>query len=310
MNAVNLAQRNKHERRHAENDLEKVVRDCIDQMHWLHGNNNQRLQQKVAVVFAIVIRSAGYDIPYNIDIRNVDDLSCILIASISDWYYRTAHNGSLDSEMTDQATTEENLDSNMTNQAIPTEILTTSSSLKSKVKPPKAPSVSIKRVCINLITHLSLLGGRPANCNKFNTHNKVSFHDFMGRLSKARIQSHLQYPERLGFLTDEQMKNGKWLSQIATGMETLDLERTAWCVVDENSYKMLSCGENERIFLDTRKFNNFNPAIPTLLPCPLMLIKRHNILRNRVISTEGPRYGSNIWGLQWTLTVLTNHLAF
>jgi hypothetical protein len=31
-----------------------------------------------------------------------------------------------------------------------------------------------------------------------------------------------------------------------------------------------------------------------------LLIKRHNVLRRVVNSTEGPGYGPNIWVLQWT----------
>jgi hypothetical protein len=137
----------------------------------------------------------------------------------------------------------------MTDQAILSENLATSPSFNCKIKPPKAPPVPVKRICINVITHLSLLGGRPANSNKFHTHNQTSLDGFMDRLARARSQSHSEYPERLGFLTDQQMKQGKWLYQMARNMETLDLERLAWRLVDENSYKTLSSEEDEHIFL-------------------------------------------------------------
>jgi hypothetical protein len=140
-------------------------------------------------------------------------------------------------------------DSDMTDQATITMSFATSSSLNRNIKPPKAPSAPVKRICVNIITHLSLLGGKPANSNRFYTHDRAGFDEFMDRLLKARLQSRSRYPERLGFLTDQQMKLGKWLYQIATSMETLDSERTAWRVVDESSYKTLSFGENEQIFL-------------------------------------------------------------
>jgi hypothetical protein len=193
------------------------------------------LKRNVAVVFKTILKSIGCEIFTTIDARSVDDLSCIMVAATSDWYYRTAPDRMQDSDMTDQATI--------------TKSFTTSSSLNCNIKPPKAPYAPVKRICVNVITHLNLLGGKPANSNKFYTHDRVGFDEFMDRLLEARLQGRSQYPERLGFLTDQQMKLGKWLYQIATSMETLDSERIAWRVVDENSYKTLSYGENGQIFL-------------------------------------------------------------
>jgi hypothetical protein len=234
MEVVDLAQRGK-ERRNAENEYERIVLDCTDQVRWLQSKTNENLKRKVAVVFKTILKSIGCEIFAAIDARTVDDLSCILVAATSDWYYRTAPDRMQDSDMTDQATI--------------TMSFATSSSLNRNIKPPKAPSAPVKRICVNIITHLSLLGGKPANSNRFYTHDRAGFDEFMDRLLKARLQSRSRYPERLGFLTDQQMKLGKWLYQIATSMETLDSERTAWRVVDESSYKTLSFGENEQIFL-------------------------------------------------------------
>lgn len=249
MAAVTLAQRKNNERRNAENGYEKVVCDCIDQIQWLNNNKTQHLQVKVAAAFRNILKSTGYEIPNAINLKAVDDLSCILVASTLDWYYKTAPNASSDTDMTDQAASDAISDSDVADQATPTENLATPSSLKCNVKPPKAPAVPIKRICVDVITHLSLLGGRPANVSKFYTHDHASFDGFMDRLSKARGQNRTQYPERLGFLSDQQMESGKWLYQVATGMETLNLERNAWRLVDEKSYKTLSCAENEHIFL-------------------------------------------------------------
>jgi hypothetical protein len=53
MEAVTLAQRNNKERRNAINEHEKVVRDCIDQIHWLNNKKNSHLQNKVAATFRV-----------------------------------------------------------------------------------------------------------------------------------------------------------------------------------------------------------------------------------------------------------------
>lgn len=292
MAAVRLAQHNNEERRNAENEYEKVIRDCIDQYHWLHDKNN-RLQDKVAGTFRNILKSTGYDIPKAINPKAVDDLSCILVASTSDWYYKTAPGITLNVDMTDQATPDDTLDTDMTDQAASTEDLATPSSLEYNFKPPEAPSVPIKRICVNVITHLSLLGGRPANVSRFYTHDYASFDGFMNRLSKARGQSRAQYPERLGFLTDQQMELGKWLYQMATGMETLDLERNAWRLVDEKSYDTLSCAENEQIFLIHVSLIFSNGSSPLHSQALRCLSKCTIQSQEAVVSTEGPRNVSN-----------------
>jgi hypothetical protein len=83
MEVVDLAQRGK-ERRNAENEYERIVLDCTDQVRWLQSKTNENLKRKVAVVFKTILKSIGCEIFAAIDARTVDDLSCILVAATSD----------------------------------------------------------------------------------------------------------------------------------------------------------------------------------------------------------------------------------
>jgi hypothetical protein len=242
MTSVNLAQNDENATRQAQNNKERIMRDCIDQIHCL--NKTWHLEDKVKATLSKILKTSHYNCCSAINKRKCDDLCGVLYAIVSDDHYKNVHDGILDSDMIDQATLTENL--------------ATSSSLRCNVKPPKAPSLPLKRICANVITHLSLLGGRPASASRFYTHNHASFDGFMDRLSKARDQSHTQYPERLGFLTDQQMEHGKWLYQVATGMETLDLERGAWRVAlgrQKELQHAVMCRKSAH-FPDTRKFDN------------------------------------------------------
>lgn len=55
--------------------------------------------------------------------------------------------------------------------------------------------------------------------------------------------------ERLGYLTQQQKERGVWLSQAAADMESLELQRDAWQVVDESNYKALMKIKDKHVFL-------------------------------------------------------------
>lgn len=93
----------------------------------------------------------------------------------------------------------------------------------------------------------------------------------MDKISKALRRSRAYYPHRLGFLTERQNKDGTWLYQAATDMESLDLDRDSWRMMDESSAKTLSTIEGKQVFL-IHVSSTYNPwRIPVPDACLLRL---------------------------------------
>ncbi|KAH0391594.1 hypothetical protein KCU89_g14354, partial [Aureobasidium melanogenum] len=88
MQAVSLAQDDEAVRRETQNKEERIIRDCIDQLHWLTRENH--LQEHVAGILNKIIKASHYEIPSVIRKTRVDDLCGILYAIISDDYYKDA----------------------------------------------------------------------------------------------------------------------------------------------------------------------------------------------------------------------------
>jgi hypothetical protein len=230
MASVKLAHNNGSAERKTQRHEESVIRDCIDQIHSLNKTSN--LQMNVHATLRNIIKTSRYILPGVIGQNQLDDLCGVLYAILSDNHYKNAST----------AATINNLP--QTGQ-----VIHTTSALEPKNKSAKHVPKPGVRFGIKIITHLTLIGGLPIHSVKLHTTSNATFKDFTDKISGSVKSSRLTHRYRLGYLTDEQMGHGKWLYQIATGMETLDLERTAWGVVDENSYEMLSSGENEHIFL-------------------------------------------------------------
>ncbi|THX67666.1 hypothetical protein D6D05_09729 [Aureobasidium pullulans] len=105
------------------------------------------------------------------------------------------------------------------------------------------------RFRMNVIVHLALIGGNPANSWHFSTLNYVTFSGFMKKVLDALASGRRGQPERLGYLTHQQKERGVWLSQAAADMESLELQRDAWQVVDESNYKALMKIKDKHVFL-------------------------------------------------------------
>ncbi|THY23493.1 hypothetical protein D6D00_06203 [Aureobasidium pullulans] len=105
------------------------------------------------------------------------------------------------------------------------------------------------RFRMNVIVHLALIGGKPANSWHFSTLNYVTFSGFMKKVLDTLASGRRGQPERLGYLTHQQKERGVWLSQAAADMESLELQRDAWQVVDESNYKALMKIKHKHVFL-------------------------------------------------------------
>ncbi|CAD0038035.1 unnamed protein product [Aureobasidium pullulans] len=105
------------------------------------------------------------------------------------------------------------------------------------------------RFRMNVIVHLALIGGKPANSWHFSTLNYVTFSGFMKKVLDTLESGRRGQPERLGYLTHQQKERGVWLSQAAADMESLELQRDAWQVVDESNYKALMKIKDKHVFL-------------------------------------------------------------
>ncbi|THW37290.1 hypothetical protein D6D17_03152 [Aureobasidium pullulans] len=200
---VSLAQSDESARLSSpDTECERVIRDCIEQLHWLSKRN---IEAKVIATYKNIINSTGYHIPPVINKRNVDDLAGVLIAITSDSTYKA--------------------------------------SPVTGLLPPG------NRFRMNVIVHLALLGGKPANSWHFYTLNCVTFDGFMEKISDTLASGRRGQFERLGYLTQQQKERGVWLSQAAADMESLELQRDAWQVVDESNYKALMEIKDKHVFL-------------------------------------------------------------
>ncbi|KAH0022495.1 hypothetical protein KCU78_g5742, partial [Aureobasidium melanogenum] len=228
MEAVSLAQGDEAVRRETQNKEERIIRDCIDQIHWLNKQNH--LEDHVVATLKNIIKASRYQIPSVIKEEKVDDLCGVLYAIISDDYYKDAPIA--------------------TEDAIPSQtdhVTATTSNSKPESKPLKHIPQPGNRFSINLITHLTLVGGLPMHFEKVFTSDKASYQEVMRKVSCSLQNS--QSLHRLGFLTRQQMDHGNWLYQAAADMKMLDWERDGWQVVDDISYKKLLPSEEEEIFM-------------------------------------------------------------
>lgn len=230
MEAVSLAQYNRTARRNAQNKEEKIIRDCIDQIQWF--NRKSRIQRKVAAVLRRIIKSLDYNIPGVVKRVRLDDLFGILYAITSDDYYKDAPTAAEDTSLpqTDHVTA-------------------TTSDSKLESKPLKHIPHPGTRFGINLITHLALVGGRPMHIEKFYTTDKATFSGVMRKTSSSLVSSQSSHRKRLGFLTQQQMKNGNGLFQIASGFELLNMEYAAWKIFDAPSLKLMPSVQEKQVFM-------------------------------------------------------------
>lgn len=72
MTAVSLAQKDETAKCETENNEERIMRDCIDQIHWLNKTNH--LEGRVRATLKKIIKSSRYELPNAINQHNVDDL--------------------------------------------------------------------------------------------------------------------------------------------------------------------------------------------------------------------------------------------
>ncbi|KAH0366617.1 hypothetical protein KCU65_g5236, partial [Aureobasidium melanogenum] len=252
MASMSLSHEDNKEGHSIDNKYQKTVHDCVDQVKCLAKKDNPI--RKVAGTLKAITESTGYRIPDGIDKTLLDDLACILIATTSDAYYKTAPR--------------ELPAPNPIHQPTPA---STTTSLPCKIKKPRHLPQPVKRCSINVITHLSLVGGKPSNVETFTTHGKTTLANIMDKVSKALRRSRAYYPHRLGFLTDRQSKDGVWLYQAATDMETLDLDRDSWRIMDESSAKTLSIIEGKQVFL----IHEYHQAMPQRIQAKLRGRPRH-----------------------------------
>ncbi|KEQ67377.1 uncharacterized protein M437DRAFT_80025 [Aureobasidium melanogenum CBS 110374] len=230
MEAVGLAQRCKTARRNAQNKEEEIIRDCIDQIHWL--NRKRRLQHKVAGMLRAIIKASDYTIPGNVKRVQIDDLFGFLYAITSDIYYKD----------TLLAATTQNMPSNG-------HVTATNSDSKTESRPLKHIPHAGSRFGINLITHLTLVGGLPMHVEKFYTTDKATFSEVMRKISSSLESSQSHHRKRLGFLTQNQRKHGNWLFQIAPDFESLNLGYAAWKIFDAPSLKLMPTVQEKQVFM-------------------------------------------------------------
>ena len=230
MTAVSLAQKDEKATRQTQNNEERVMRDCIDQIHCLNKINH--LEERVKATLRKIIKTSRYELPNVINMHNPDDLCGTLYALVSDNYYRDAP-AAADIDDLPQAD----------------HVSDTASSLGLVNKPHKyVPNPGI-HFGVNLITHLTLVGGLPMRSKKIYTIDRARFENFKGNISECLKSSRSSQCHRLGVLTEKQMEHGDWLYQVATDMESLDLEYTSWQVVDETSFKTFPFVKDTQVFL-------------------------------------------------------------
>jgi len=230
MTAVSLAQKDETATRQTQNNEEKIMRDCIDQIHCLSKIGH--LQDRVNATLRKLIKSSRYQLPSTINRHDADDLCGTLYALVSDNYYKTLPiTAEVDSAPQADHVSDTNSDLEHQHQAH---------------KHVPNPAV---RFGINLITHLTLVGGLPMRSKKIYTIDRAHFENFKGNISECLKSSRSSQCHRLGVLTEKQMEHGDWLYQVATDMESLDLEYTSWQVVDETSFKTFPFVKDTQVFL-------------------------------------------------------------
>jgi len=230
MAAVSLAQSDEKARCQTQNNEEKIIRDCIDQIHWLDRTSNLRV--KVTATVRKIIMISHYTLPDVIGKTMLDDLCGVLYAIISDIHHKTASNAAAihDPPETDQ-------------------ISHTNSSSGPQTKPLKHVPNAGNRFGTNIITHLTLVGGLPMRSKKLYSTDRATFKNFMGKVSDVLKNIQSSHHHHLEVLTQQQMEHGNWLYQVATDMEKLDLEYTSWQVVDETSFKTFPFVKDTQVFL-------------------------------------------------------------
>ncbi|KAG9842798.1 hypothetical protein KCU98_g5651, partial [Aureobasidium melanogenum] len=230
MQAVSLAQDEEAVRRETQNKEEKTIRDCIDQLHWLIRKNH--LQEHVAGILKKIIKASHYEIPSVIRKTRVDDLCGILYAIISDDYYK-------DAPVAVEISNPSQID----------DITATTSDPKLESKPLKHIPHAGTRFGINLITHLTLIGGRPMHVEKFYTTDKATFSGVTRKISSSLESSRSSHRKRLGCLSQEEMRNGNWLYQIASDFESLNMDYAAWKIFDAPSLGMMPSIQEKQVFM-------------------------------------------------------------
>lgn len=268
MQAVSLAQNDKTVRRETQNKDERIIRDCIDQIHWLAKKKNH-LEEHVASTLRSIIKASHYEIPSVIKKRKVDDLCGILYAIISDDYYK-------DTSTATEISTPSQID----------DVAATTSDPKLECQPLKhIPHPGI-RFGMNLITHLALIGGQPMHLEKFYTTDKATFSEVMRKISSTLESSQSPHHKRLGILTQKQMEHGNWLYQIALDFESLNMEYAAWKIFDAPSLKMMPSVQEKQVLLIHVSLHSLLSLSPLRMLGFQWSIKMHNGIRTGMLSTE------------------------
>lgn len=267
MQAVSLAQDNEAVRRETENKEERIIRDCIDQIHWL--TKKSHLEDHVAATLLNIIKASHYKIPSVIRKKKVDDLCGILYAIVSDDHYKDAP-----------------LAAEISSPPQINDIAATTSDSKPESKSLKHIPHAGTRFGIHLITHLTLIGGRPMHVEKLYTTDKATFSEVMRKISNSLGSSQSSQRKRLGVLTQEQMNTGSWLYQIASDLELLNMGYAAWKIFDELSLKMMPSVREDQIFMIHVSSNGLLELSPLRMLASQWSIKMHNEIDTRMLSSE------------------------
>lgn len=102
---------------------------------------------------------------------------------------------------------------------------------------------------VHVITHLRLIGGKPAQCESVSFENGTAFHEFLDFLPGAFKSAKERQPARLGFQIERSNNSGSWLYQAASDITKLSSERRHWQDLNAVSFDHMKHIRGEGIFL-------------------------------------------------------------
>ncbi|THW12305.1 hypothetical protein D6C89_06014 [Aureobasidium pullulans] len=120
---------------------------------------------------------------------------------------------------------------------------------------------------VSIITHLTLIGGKPATFEALSKGLDMGYHKFLEILPGMVQIARCKQRSRRGYATNTSILQGSWLYQFASELSSLNPAREQWTVLNDTTYKGLKeAKEKETVFL----IHESDQAIPLAIEAKVL----------------------------------------
>ncbi|THX59261.1 hypothetical protein D6D06_02224 [Aureobasidium pullulans] len=120
---------------------------------------------------------------------------------------------------------------------------------------------------VSIITHLNLIGGKPAAFEALTKGLDMAYHKFLEILPGMVQIARCKQRSRRGYATNTSILQGSWLYQFASELSSLNPAREQWTVLKDATYKGLKeAKEKETVFL----IHESDQAIPLAIEAKVL----------------------------------------